>query len=482
MIKTLMSVIFPLVTIKYTTNILQADYIGKINFSNSIVGYFSLIAALGINSYATREGSRIRDEREKFQQFASEIFTLNLITSILSYVMLFATVFVFDKLHSYTVLITILSSIIILTTIGVNWINIIYEDYLYITIRSIIAQILSLGLLFALVKTKEDFYWYALISVFSNVGVNFANYYYVKRYCRLYLTWDKKIFIHFKPMFIIFASSLTISIFVNSGTTMIGIFLNDFAVGVYTVSVKVYTTIKLLITSALTVVLPRFSYYLGTHRKHEYCQTFFKVIIALLVLSCPIIVGLNIFAEDAILMLSDEKFLSGVLPLRILTIGILFSIFANTLMNAYLLPNKKENVVFRATLISAFINILLNLVLIPKVGISGAAVSAVAAEVVILFAEVFDMKTIIKKYYISYKRRIIVSVAKIFVACGLMCVFVLFLSSTINHLELRVITSISAGSATYFIALIFMRESTTISFINGVLAKLWSSKNIKQGG
>ena len=51
---------------------------GKYNFANSIVSYFLMIAALGINTYAVREGARIRDDRKKFSNFASQIFYIML--------------------------------------------------------------------------------------------------------------------------------------------------------------------------------------------------------------------------------------------------------------------------------------------------------------------------------------------------------------------------------------------------------------------
>lgn len=57
MFKTLMSMIFPLVTYPYVTRILQVENIGKINFSGSVVSYFTLLAGLGISTYAIREGA-----------------------------------------------------------------------------------------------------------------------------------------------------------------------------------------------------------------------------------------------------------------------------------------------------------------------------------------------------------------------------------------------------------------------------------------
>jgi len=78
-IKTLMAIIFPLITFPYVAKILQVENLGKVNFSNSIISYYLLIAALGISSYAVREGAGLRNDREKFNIFANQIFTINTI-------------------------------------------------------------------------------------------------------------------------------------------------------------------------------------------------------------------------------------------------------------------------------------------------------------------------------------------------------------------------------------------------------------------
>ena len=70
MFKTLMSMIFPLVTYPYVTRILQVENIGKINFSGSVVSYFTLLAGLGISTYAIREGAGLRQDKHKFEIFS----------------------------------------------------------------------------------------------------------------------------------------------------------------------------------------------------------------------------------------------------------------------------------------------------------------------------------------------------------------------------------------------------------------------------
>lgn len=86
-LKTFLNFLFPLITFPYVSRVLSVEEIGKYNFSNSLISYFLLLAALGIDKYAIREGAKYRDNKEKFSSFASEIFQIyvNSDTTMLGY-------------------------------------------------------------------------------------------------------------------------------------------------------------------------------------------------------------------------------------------------------------------------------------------------------------------------------------------------------------------------------------------------------------
>lgn len=43
----MMNVIFPLITFPYISKVLGVEELGKVNFSYSVIGYFSLLAGVG---------------------------------------------------------------------------------------------------------------------------------------------------------------------------------------------------------------------------------------------------------------------------------------------------------------------------------------------------------------------------------------------------------------------------------------------------
>lgn len=99
-----------------------------------------------------------------------------MISSVVSYGLFLCTLFFVIDLHSYIPLILIQSIGIIAPAIGVEWLYSVYEDYEYITIRSIVVQLVSMVLLFILVHNQSDYALYAGITVFSSTAAYLFNF------------------------------------------------------------------------------------------------------------------------------------------------------------------------------------------------------------------------------------------------------------------------------------------------------------------
>ena len=75
-IKAFMNLAFPVVTFPYASRILLPEGIGKVNFANSVVSYFIIIAGLGIGTYATREAAKVRNDKTQLTKFSKDIFSI----------------------------------------------------------------------------------------------------------------------------------------------------------------------------------------------------------------------------------------------------------------------------------------------------------------------------------------------------------------------------------------------------------------------
>ncbi len=385
--RTIINFIFPLITFPYASRVLAVDSMGKVNFSTSIVSYFSLLAGLGIQTFAIREGAKIREDQEKASEFCSEIFTLNLITTALAYALFLVMLICNKKWHEYTWIMLIISLTIPLTTIGMEWVFAIYEDFFYITVRSVIVQMASVVFLFLFVKNDKDLYMYAVYTVFSAVGANLLNVFLVHKHVNIRLHISKKILPCMKPILILFASAAACQVYLYSDTTILGYLTSDTDVAKYNAAVKVYNLAKNVLLVIGTVSMPRLAGLLSDESLERYKVLFTKLFNVLILLIVPCVVGLLVVGKNAIIIFAGMRYEQAGAILQILAFAVPASILGSFVASAGLVLFGKELLILKATIVAAILNIVLNLLLIPYVGVSAAAMTTVLSEYVAFFIE-----------------------------------------------------------------------------------------------
>ena len=154
------SFIFPLITFPYVSRILLPEGTGKVSFATSFIAYFTMFAQLGIPTYGIRACASVRDDRKSLSRTVHELLFINIVMSVISYVILFIVLFNVPKLRDDRLLYIIVSSTILLSAIGMEWLYKALEQYTYITVRSLIFKIIALIGMFLLVKTKSDYVIY----------------------------------------------------------------------------------------------------------------------------------------------------------------------------------------------------------------------------------------------------------------------------------------------------------------------------------
>ncbi len=383
-IKTATTMLFPLITVPYLSRVLGAAGYGKINFSISVVSYFVLIAGCGFSTYAIREGSKVREDSANIRRFSDEIFTLNFITTVISLAALLALLLLYRRLDTYRDIILILSINIIFITLGADWLNTIYEDYLYITIRYISFQLISLLLMFILVRDNDDLIVYTVIHLLSQIGANVLNIFHVRRYVKLSIHFTPQIWKHIKPVLILFVTSLATTIYVNSDITILGLLKGDEATGIYSVASRIYSVTKQVAVASTIVTIPRLSAYLGKKDTEAYNRLLNNIANLMISITVPLFVGLFMESKNVISIIGGAEYISGYPTLRVLSIASIFSIVAFYLAQCILIPNSCESKFLQATIVSAALNVILNFIIIPFLGHMGAAITTLISEIAVV--------------------------------------------------------------------------------------------------
>jgi len=323
LILTASNFLFPLITFPYVSRVLQVEANGIIAYVTSIVSYFSLVASLGIPTYGIRAAATVRDDKRKLSKVVQELLIINIVLVGLVLIIYFIMLFTVPSMLVYRELFYINAIGIILNVLGVNWFFQAIEQYDYITVRSIIFRVLSIALMFIFVHQPSDYIIYGLILVLSSAGSNILNFKRLFKYITLKKQ-DKYEFVpHFKPILILFAQSLVISIYTNLDLIMLGSIKDSYEVGLYTAATKLKLILLSVVNSLGNVLLPRMSYYVKRNMKEQFERVMAQALNFTLFISLPLAIFFTLNANESLLILAGEQYLGAVLSMQFLTIAVI---------------------------------------------------------------------------------------------------------------------------------------------------------------
>ena len=376
LLRTLISSLSPLIVFPYASRILGVEGIGRVQYAQSIAMYFELLAGLGILSYAVREGAKVRDDSQKLGKLMTELLTINLAAAGVSLALYAGVILTVPGLQSYRGLLILFALEVLFGGVNFEWFYNILEDYTYISVRTVLFQLLSFAILFLFVRDEQDFFWYAVTLVLPFVLTSITNLMHARSMVRLFSYRDYHYWRHFKGAAVVFAIVLD--------TTMLGAMLGDTATGLYTAASKLNRLAVKLVTAMCAVFLPR----LALHRAQGDSAAFKKLAIGagniILGLATPLAVGLFLLAPEAILLFSGPNFVAAVPAMRVMCVDLLFSSLNGFVAWQILMPCNLEKALLGATLAGGATDFILNLIFIPLWGVSGAATATVVSELVVL--------------------------------------------------------------------------------------------------
>lgn len=164
-------------------------------------------------------------------------------------------------------------------------------------------------------------------------------------------------------------------------TIMVGLMLSLQQVAVYELGIKSLEVTRFFVRPITNVFLPVFSEYVAQGRWNLLRNRFLLLIGAALGVGLMLTIGMQIFGPRLIVLLFSEKYQASVIPTQILFLSVpfLFTVVLSTsAANAMHLENKVAVIAF----ISVALNIGLNLFVIPRFGIIGAAWATVISQAV----------------------------------------------------------------------------------------------------
>ena len=397
----------PLVTTPYISRVLGSEGVGINAYTNSIIQYFILFGTIGINTYGNRQIAYSRGNNEDVSQDFWEISILRFITIGISYAVFLVYLSMVHEYHTYFFA---QSFQIIAAALDISWFFMGLENFKITVIRNFIIKIISLICIFTMVKNQNDLGIYILILSLSLFFGNLSLWGYLKRYVRRPRFDRLRLLKHIRPSIALFIPQVAIQIYLVLNKTMLGSISGVRSAGYFEYSDRIVKIVLAIVTSIGTVMLPRMaSIYANKDYKKlkEYMYTTGDFINFL---SIPLMFGLAAVAPKfAVWFMGREFAITG--NLMVVESSVIFLIGWGVMLgNQYLIPTNQTKKYTLAVSISAIVNLILNIPLIYSIGVMGATIATVAAEVTSTGLQLFFIRNQIEipmlfkglwKYFLS---------------------------------------------------------------------------------
>ncbi len=377
----LSGIIIPLVTLPYVTRVLHANGMGEYSFAYSVAYYFYIFIRLGLHNYGNRKIAYVKDDITKLSQTFFELYAFQFFLGIGLLVLYLGYCVILSPIKS---LAYIFSLVVFAGIIDITWALYGIEEFKITSVRDIFTKVITAICIFIFVKGEMDVWKYSLI---------YSSGFFISQAISLPILFRKVKFIkpsfagvrsHIKPNLILFLPTIAVSIYKTMDKIMLGAMSNKAELGYYHSSEKIIMVPLAFITALGTVMLPRMSNMLSNDIDEKRIRNVFdKSITFAMFLSTSLCMGIMSVSREFVTVYFGEGFEKCEQLFLIVLPSCIFLAFANVIRTQYLLPRKKDKLFIISLFSGAAVNVLLNVVLIPRYASVGAAIGTLVAEIVV---------------------------------------------------------------------------------------------------
>ena len=463
--------VVPLIIAPYLTRVLGGTALGVYSYTYSVANYFVLFAMLGIIRHGQRIVAARRDDKLALRKAFWSLYTVHAAFSSVAIIafVTFAAVFGGEYKNIYFIQTLFVASALF----DVTWLFYGLENFKSVVIRNFILKIAECVLIFCLVKTSDDLWIYALIMTSSLCLGQLVMVPQAIGYIRPVKFGWADVKEHFKPLFVLFIAVVAATLYTVFDKTLLGIMSTKENVAYYEYSDKIIGVPKTIISVICTVMFPRACASIAKGdigRAQKYVDYSLQFTCLLGIGSIFGLLGVaNLFA----VLYYGEGFAICGYVIMALSPNIIIIEIGNIVRTLYIVPNKMDKHLSISYIINAVLNIALSVALIPVLGIYGAVVGTLAAEICGL---VYQM--ILCRKFLPVKKVLITVIPYVLFGAAMFGVIFLirqYFNATWWHL----IFQIAAGGTLYVIlsAIYLFKFSSVKENLTGLVHRTFRKKS-----
>lgn len=451
----LLQIILPIITVPIISKALGPSGVGKYNYTYSITSYFVLFAGLGLANYGVREIASVRDNKERLSRKFWQLEGMNIITASVVLILFYLITFFLRYRQLYLV-----ESVMVITSLlDISWFFIGVEDFKKISVANVLVKLISFVLIVLFVNQSSDLLIYVSIISFSTLISQSVLWFFLFKKISFVVVSLREMVQHILPALHYFISKIAISLYTNLNKTLLGIFSTAVFVGYYSNSLTFITMIVTLMTTLDEVLLPRMSNLYASKKKKSLERLLQISIHTSLFVTIPTMFGILVTNDKIVSWFFGSKFdfIKTLVPffaslVIIMPLGV-------SIARQYLVPEGKIRNYNISVIVAAIISIVLNLILIPKIGIWGAVIATLSAETINTCIRLFELKT-----QTSFKFNWCL-ISKYTISAVIMYIVVDVVTKNFSPTILTTLIQAGLGCVVYFVCVTLLRGNIVLKIV-----------------
>lgn len=352
---------------------------GIINYAASLVAFAVPIMQLGINSIIVME---LVNNPEKEGEILGTSMLLCFLSSFLSIAGVVVFTLIANRNEVETIKICFVYSLLLIFQ-SLEIIQYWFQAKLlskYTSIFMLIAYVVVSVYKIVLLLTQQSIYWFAISQAldFLIIDVCLIVTYKIKGKDHLSVSFKRAKLLLSKGHYYI-VSSLMVTIFAQTDRVMIKLMVGDDATGYYSAAV----TCAGMLSFVFSAIIDSYRPIIFENKRDSY-ETYEKNVLTLysiiIYLSLLFSLAVTIFSKLIVLILYGDQYQPTITALRIVVWYTTFS-YLGSVRNVWILAEGQQKYLWIINLVGALLNVGLNLLLIPVIGINGAAVASLITQI-----------------------------------------------------------------------------------------------------
>jgi len=361
---------------------------GKYVFALSFAAMFIILGDLGLTTLAIREVAR---DRSLISKYLGNIAILKLILSAIAVGIIFLVITLLNYPPDTTKVVYIIGISVFFSSLStaLRWCFQAFQKMEYEALVNILQGLLLLGIGLTVVYLGRGLIGLAFAHLSTSILIFIFSFLItIKKFAkpRFEIDWD--FWKYLIPTAIpIGLTTIFATIYLNTDTVMLSLMKGDAPVGWYNAGHKLVEAIKIIPSMFVLAIFPILANFYKISME-SLKKVFRKSMQYLFLLALPIAIGTTILSYKIIPIIWGQEFIPAILALQILIWGGAL-VFLNSIAGWCLYAIDKQKIPMYICAIGVVINIILNLILIPKFSYIGAAIAIVITEFIVTLLSFF---------------------------------------------------------------------------------------------